>query len=333
MPDDRAGLPVGIGSFQKARTGSALRQCVNTLLPYIGLWIAMILLLRRGVPYPVVLAVALVAGAFLVRVFILFHDCCHGCFFPSERANAIVGFLLGVVTFTPYTNWRIGHILHHATSSDLDRRGLGDVWLMTVAEYRDAPWRTRLCYRLYRNPLVMFLLGPLAVFFITQRLPNQSGGRRGLPSVLLTNLAILAVAAGASLAMGFTTYLLIQVSVLFLGGIGGVWLFYVQHDFDGVWWARHEGWSFRRAAFEGSSYYKLPKILQWLSGNIGLHHIHHLRPKIPNYRLQAAYDAIPELREVRPLTIRRSLKSLWLNLWDEEGGRMVSFRSLRRAAA
>jgi omega-6 fatty acid desaturase (delta-12 desaturase) len=271
---------------------------------------------------------SLVAAGLLVRIFIFFHDCGHGSFFSSPRANTILGYISGILTFTPYHSWRRAHAGHHATSGNLDRRGVGDVWTMTVEEYRAAPRRTQIAYRIYRNPVVMFGLGPAISFLIAQRFPQKGSKRRETLSVLITDVAIVAIIVTASLTIGLGTYLLIQLPIILIGGALGIWLFYVQHQYEGVYWARKETWDATKAALEGSSYYKLPKVLRWFTGNIGLHHIHHLRPRIPNYKLQQCYDQVPAMQEVQPLTIRKSLKSLRMNLWDEEQQELVTFRSL-----
>ena len=306
----------------------AIWQLVNTLGPYIGLWILMVYTVKAGVSYWVTLALAVVAAAFLVRIFIFFHDCCHGSFFSSSRANTALGYITGIATFTPFHSWRRSHVRHHATAGNLDRRGVGDVWTMTVDEYRAAPRRTRIAYRLYRNPVFMFGFGPAVSFLVAQRFFPKEAGQRERVSVLVTNLLIVVIVVLASLTIGFWTYLWIQLPIILVAGALGIWLFYVQHQFEGVYWARDEAWSFVKAALEGSSYYRLPKVLQWFTGNIGLHHIHHLRPRIANYRLQECYDQVPAMQAVQPLTIAKSLKSLRMNLWDEEQQSLVSFRSL-----
>jgi omega-6 fatty acid desaturase (delta-12 desaturase) len=291
----------------------------------------MILTVRSGWPYWTTLALAVAAAALLVRIFIFFHDCCHGSFFKSPKAMRVLGTITGILTFTPFAEFRYTHGVHHSTAGDLDRRGVGDVWTMTVAEYRAAPLKTRIAYRLYRNPLVMFFLGPIATFLILNRFPKSTNPKQ-VTSVLLTDAGVLAIAAAVSLAFGLRTYLMVQLPIILLGGIAGVWLFYVQHQFDPSYWARHEEWGSIEAAMQGSSYYKLPRVLQWVSGNIGLHHVHHLKPRIPNYHLQRCLDAIPELQLPDFLTIRRSLKSIRLNLWDEERGVLIGFGGLRRLA-
>ena len=324
----RSELFEALSPYQQPDLRKAIWQLVNTFVPYLALWIAMVLMLNRGVSYWTVLPLILVAGAFLVRIFIFFHDCCHGSFFASRRANRILGYVTGILTFTPYDEWRHSHARHHATVADLDRRGEGDVWTMTVVEYREAPLMKRLAYRFYRTPIVTFGLGPAFMFLLAHRFASKGAAQRERVSVIVTNLAIAAILVLAGFTIGLRTYLLIQVPIMLVAGALGVWLFYVQHVFEGVYWARHETWDSMRAAMEGSSYYKLPAVLQWVTGNIGFHHIHHIRPRIPNYHLQASYEAIPFLRTVEPVTIRGSLKSLRMNLWDEEYQRMVSFSAL-----
>ena len=315
--------------YAKRDARKAVWQLIDTLLPYAAPWVLMIFLVRNGYPYWVTLALAIVAGGLLVRIFIFFHDGCHGSFFASRRANALLGYATGILVFTAFDDWRRAHGTHHATFGDLDRRGTGDVWTMTVAEYRAAPRRTRLAYRFFRNPLVLFGPGPLVLFLIINRFPTAGAKRRDRISVIATDLAIAAVVGLASATIGLRTYLLIQLPILLVASSIGMWLFYVQHQFEGVYWARHENWHPMRVALEGSSYYRLPKGLQWFTGNIGLHHVHHVRPRIPNYNLQQCFEETPALQAVRPLTVRSSLKSLRLHLWDEAGHRLVSFRDLK----
>ena len=324
----RSVLFKALSTYQDPDLWKAVWQLVNTVIPYVALWIAMVILLNRGTSYWLVLPLILVASALLVRIFIFFHDCCHGSFFASRRANRILGYVTGILTFTPYDNWKHSHARHHATAGDLDRRGEGDVWMMTVEEYQRALPLKRLAYRFYRTPIVTFGLGPAYMFLISHRFASKGATKRERVSVVITNLAIAAIIAVAGFTIGLRTYVLIQLPVILIAGMMGVWLFYVQHQFEGVYWARHESWDPMRAAMEGSSYYKLPKVLQWVTGNIGFHHIHHIRSRIPNYHLQDAYEAVPHLQSVEPVTIRRSLKSLRMNLYDEERKRMVSFRSL-----
>lgn len=316
-----------LATYGRADRRKAIGQLINTLVPYAALWAVMILTIREGLPYWITFILTVIAAGFLVRTFILFHDATHGSFFASRRANRILGYLTGVLTLTPYDEWRLSHATHHGTAGDLDRRGTGDVWTMTVDEYRSAPRRKRIAYRVYRHPLVMFGLGPIFVFIFSQRFTPKGAGKAARVSTIVTNLALLLIVIVAAGTIGLRTYLLIQLPVVVMAGAAGIWLFYVQHQFEGVYWARHDAWDPLQAALSGSSYYRLPKVLQWISGNIGLHHVHHLRPTIPNYRLQEAYDAIPALQEVTPLTPRKSLKSLSLRLWDESRGELVGFAS------
>lgn len=321
-----------ISEYARPDLGKAIWQVVNTFVPYAGLWALMIYTIQQGVSYWVTLGLAVVAAGLLVRIFIFFHDCGHGSFFASARANTVLGYISGILTFTPYHDWRHAHATHHATAGNLDRRGVGDVWTMTVEEYQAAPRGTRIGYRLIRNPLVMFSVGPAYSFLIRQRFPRPNARRSDTTSVIITDVAIAAILVVAHLTIGLRTYVLIQLPVILFAGVAGLWLFYVQHQYQGVYWARDEVWDHTRAGLEGSSYYKLPKVLQWFTGNIGLHHIHHVRPRIPNYHLQRCYDEVPAMQEVQPLTIRESLKSLRMNLWDEERQELVSFRSLATRA-
>ncbi len=290
----------------------------------------MVFLVRRGYSYWLVLAFSFLASLFLVRIFIFFHDCAHNSFFASSRANRIVGYICGILTFTPYDDWRRSHGIHHGTAQDLDRRGTGDVPTLTVAEYLAAPKRARIAYRLYRNPFILFGPVPLIYFMIRLRFPNKAARKRERNSVILTDLAILAIIGIAGSTIGLGTYFLIQLLTMEFAATIGVWLFFVQHQFEGVYWARHENWDPLGVSLRGASFYKLPGILQWFTSNIGFHHAHHLRPLIPNYNLPQFYNAVPALQAVNPLTIRRSLKSLRLNLWDEENQKLVSFREIRK---
>ncbi|HXE97712.1 MAG TPA: fatty acid desaturase [Dongiaceae bacterium] len=315
--------------FAKQDNLTSIRQLLTTLIPYMLLLALMALTVHSGYPYYITLALGVAAAALFSRIFIFFHDCTHGSFFPSPRWNRNVGYLCGILTFTAFHDWRRSHSRHHITAGDLDRRGLGEITTMTVDEYLAAPPLARLSYRLYRHPLIMFGIGPLYYFLLRNRLPAPGGKKIDYISVIFTNLAIAAIIVAASLAVGFKTYFLVQFPVLLLASTLGIWLFYIQHQFEGVYWSRHDEWDPWRVAMEGASYYKLPKLLQWVTGSIGLHHVHHMRPGIPNYRLQECYEAVPELQQIKPITIRASLKSLRLNLYDEQQRRMVSFSSLK----
>jgi len=316
-----------VARYQKSSSARAVWQLLNTLLPYAVLWYLMYLSL--GVSYWLVVPLAILASGFLVRVFIIQHDCGHGSFFKSRRANDIWGFITGVLTFTPYHHWRWEHALHHATSGDLDRRGTGDVWTLTVQEYLESSRWKRFSYRMVRNPVILFVIAPMFLFLIWQRFTNRKAGLRERLSVYWTNLAILGVAIAMSLAMGWQAYLVIQLAIVCLSASAGVWLFYVQHQFEGVYWERGENWDYTTAALKGSSFYKLPKVLQWFSGNIGFHHIHHLSPRIPNYHLEKCHRAEPLFQTVKPVTLFASLKSFTFRLWDEQRRTLVGYGHLK----
>lgn len=307
----------------------AVWQIANTFIPYFLLLYAMYLTIRNGYSYWITLALAVPAAVFLGRIFIFFHDCVHSSFFASRRANAILGRVCGILTFTAYEDWRRAHGIHHATVGDLDRRGVGDFWLLTLDEYLSAPRRTRIGYRLFRNPFVLFGLGPAYEFLISHRFSHKGAGKKERRSVYVNNIAILAIIVAASLTIGFRTYVMIQLPVILICGAMAMWMFYVQHQFSGVLWSRHDERDPIRIALEGSSYYRLPGVLNWMTGNIGYHHIHHIRPGIPNYNLQRCFDETPAMQAVKPLTIRESLQSPFLHLWDEGRQRIVGFRSTR----
>jgi omega-6 fatty acid desaturase (delta-12 desaturase) len=314
-----------VKAYQNPVLWKSIWQLFNTTILYIILWILMVISLNYS--YWITLLLAILAGGMVVRLFIIFHDCCHGSYFKSSKANHWVGTILGVFIFTPYFYWRQSHAIHHATAGNLDKRGIGDVWTMTVDEFQKAsPWQ-RLKYKIYRNPLIMFGIGPLFVFLITHRIPSSRFRKRERNSVYWNNLFLLVFIAIMSISIGFKQFVLIQLPVIWIASTAGVWLFYVQHQFEGVYWTRAENWDFVRAGLEGSSFYHLPKILQWFTGNIGFHHIHHLSPKIPNYRLESCHRSNP-IFQVKPIKFLDSLKSLTLRLWDEEEYRLVGYPSL-----
>jgi omega-6 fatty acid desaturase (delta-12 desaturase) len=317
-----------VAKYQQPSLIRALWQIVNTLVPYALLWYLMYLSL--AISWWLVVPLAVLAAGFVVRIFIIFHDCGHGSFFESRRANDTVGFIAGVFTLTPYYHWRWEHNVHHACSGHLDKRGTGDIWTLTVQEYLESSRGRRFAYRLARNPIILFLIAPLYLFLLRQRLPSPKANKRERHSVYWMNLAILGMVVGLSLIFGFKSYLLIQVIITAVAGAAGVWLFYVQHQFEGVYWERGEDWDYTKAALEGSSFYKLPKILQWFSGNIGFHHIHHLSARIPNYNLERCHKADPLFQQVKPITLVTSLKSFTFRLWDEQHRKLVGYSHLRK---
>ena len=316
-----------IAKHREPMLRNSIWQIINSFVPYLCLCGLMYWTL--DISYWLTLPLAVVAAGFMIRIFIIFHDCGHGSFFRSQRANHFLGFVAGVLTFTPYLQWRYKHALHHATSSDLDRRGIGDIWTLTVQEYVEAPLWKRILYRLFRNPLVLFTVVPLYLFLIHQRIPSRTVGKRERMGVHWTNGALLAIAILTSLTIGVKAYLLIQIPVIMVTGTVGLWLFYVQHQFDGVYWERGENWGFAEAALKGSSFYKLPKFLQWFTGNIGFHHIHHLSPAIPNYNLEKCHGENPIFQAVRAITLWSSMKSISFRLWDEQRKKLVGYCRLR----
>jgi omega-6 fatty acid desaturase (delta-12 desaturase) len=316
-----------VSKYQKPTLGRSVWQVANTLVSYGVLWYLMYR--SVAISYWITLALAIVAAGFLVRLFIIFHDCGHGSFFRSRKANDTLGVITGILAFTPYYQWRHKHAIHHATSGDLDRRGTGDVWTMTVREYLEASRWRRFAYRLTRNPVVLFGIAPLFLLVVAQRFPWGKADRRERTNVLWTNLAILAMAALLGWLLGIKTYLAIQLMVLMIAGSVGVWLFYVQHQFEGAYWEHRDRWDFVTAALQGSSFYRLPRVLQWFTGNIGFHHIHHLSPGVPNYNLEKCYKADPLFRDVERITLLSSLKSATYRLWDEQRHAWVGYRHLR----
>jgi omega-6 fatty acid desaturase (delta-12 desaturase) len=325
-PDTAAWKKI-VARYQKPSTGRAVWQMINTLVPYVALWCLMYFTL--SVSWWLTIPLAVLAGGILVRTFIIFHDCGHGSFFRSAKANHILGAITGVLTFTPYYHWRWEHAIHHSSAGDLDRRGTGDVWTLTVQEYLESSRWRRFAYRLARNPIVLFVIAPFALFLFMQRVPSLKAPTRERYSVYWTNLGLGAVAAGLIALFGLKAWLIIQLTILITAGAAGVWLFYVQHQFEGVYWERSEDWDYAEAALKGSSFYKLPKVLQWFSGNIGFHHIHHLSPRIPNYHLEKCHDAEPLFQTVKPVTFFSSFRSLTFRLWDEQRRKLVGFGGLR----
>ncbi|MCE9616433.1 MAG: fatty acid desaturase [Lentisphaerae bacterium] len=335
MPDPHPiDTPAWRAVLANYETPSAWRsgwQLANTLVPYAGLWYLMYL--AQAISIWLALPLAILAGGFLVRLFIIFHDCGHRSFFKSRQANEWLGFLLGVLTFTPFHQWRWEHAMHHGSAGNLDKRGIGDIWTLTVQEYLEASRWKRFAYRLARNPVVLFVLAPLFLFVVWQRFPSPRASRRDRYSVYWTNLAILTTVCIMSAVFGIESYAFLQLSVIGVGASAGVWLFYVQHQFEGVYWQRHGEWDYTAAALQGSSFYKLPQLLQWFSGNIGFHHIHHLSSRIPNYNLGRCYKAEPLMQAVKPVTLLSSFKSFTFRLWDEQRCKLVGFdilRTLRR---
>jgi acyl-lipid omega-6 desaturase (Delta-12 desaturase) len=285
-------------------------------------------------PYWITLLLAVPTAGLLVRTFIIMHDCAHGSFLPWKRANSIIGWITGVLTVTPFGQWRHDHNLHHASSGDLDRRGHGDVDTLTVREYLALPRKARIKYRLIRNPLVLFGIGPIH-FVLNNRIParGSTATKRQNVSVWSTNIAIAVIYVAASLWLGWSAVLLIYGPAMYLAAAAGIWLFYVQHQFEGTYWQQHANWDYATAAIRGSSYLKLPAVLQWFTGSIGLHHVHHLGPRIPNYALEQCHEENEVFHQVTIITLAQSVRTLRLTLWDEARAQLIGFRDIAAARA
>ncbi len=308
-------------------TWRSVWQVVNSLAPFFIGWYLMYRSLEVG--YWLTLILSIPTAGFMVRMFIVFHDCCHGSFFKTMKANDRMGLVLGVLVLTPFYQWKHSHAIHHATAGDLDRRGVGDVYTMTVEEYLAAPWYKKVGYRIMRSPFILFTIGAVIVFALTHRFWERNAGKRERSSVVWTDIAISAVVGWLVIEIGWAAFLMVELPILLFACGAGVWLFYVQHNFEPSYWERHAEWEFFNAGMDGSSFYKLPKVLQWFTGNIGFHHIHHLSPKIPNYKLEQCHNENPEF-QIEPLTIRKSLKSLYFRLWDEKERMLVGWKALKK---
>jgi acyl-lipid omega-6 desaturase (Delta-12 desaturase) len=332
-PAAYAGWRKIVAQYQQPNLRQSIWQIVNSFGGLFLTWGLMVLSLQVG--YWLTLLLALPAAGFLVRVFIIQHDCGHGSFFASRRANHTVGALCGVFTLVPYKYWRKSHAIHHAHHAELEKRGIGDVWTLTVDEYLQAGWWKRVQYRVFRNPFFLFIVAPVINFVVLERFPLgiQEGWKHGeRASVWWTNAGIAGWLAVVSAFLGLGTVMLVVFPTIVIAASVGTWLFYVQHQFERTYWEHTPQWDYTLAAMEGSSYYQLPRVLQWFTGNIGFHHIHHLSPRIPNYHLQACHEANPLFQRVAHLTLLTSLRTVWLALWDEEQRRLVTFRQALRTA-
>jgi omega-6 fatty acid desaturase (delta-12 desaturase) len=318
-------------AYAKPRPLRSLADLLTSAVPYLAL--SALIYAAIEVSPLLALALALPAAAFLLRTYIVFHDCAHGSFLSSRRANAWLGTGLGLLVFSPFVRWRHDHAVHHATSGDLDRRGVGDLPTLTVAEYGARCRRGRIGYRLLRNPLVMFGIGPVFAMVVGPRIVARNARPRMRRSVIGTDLALATIVAALCWLIGWRDFLLVWAPGALLAGAAGIWLFYVQHQFEHAYWQRSEGWSYTDAALRGSSYLKLPQPLQFITGNIGLHHVHHMSARIPNYNLQRAHDENPIFHEVPTLSLWDGLRAVRLKLWDERSGRLVTFAQARAARA
>ncbi|KMK94740.1 fatty acid desaturase [Rossellomorea marisflavi] len=316
-----------VAPYEKSTTKESVWQLINTLGPFFLLWF--LAYESLSVSYWLALVPIILAAGFLTRIFIIFHDCTHYSFFKSRKVNRAVGTAMGIMTLFPFDQWGHDHAVHHATSGNLDKRGTGDIWTMTVDEYRAAPLKTRLAYRFYRNPFVMFILGPIYVFLLKNRFNRKNARKKERNNTYFVNLVLVVLVTLFCLTLGWLPFLLVQGSIFMISGAFGIWLFYVQHTFEDSYFEEDKEWEYVLAAVEGSSYYKLPKAIQFLTGNIGFHHVHHLSPRVPNYKLEEAHKNTKPLQNVPTISLMTSLSSLKFKLWDEEQKNFVTFKAAK----
>ncbi|RLL42747.1 fatty acid desaturase [Oceanobacillus piezotolerans] len=323
----QAQLRKSVAAFANSDTKTSVIQVFNSFVPFFALWFLAYLSLEVSVLLSI--AISVVNAGFVIRIFIIFHDCAHMSFFKNSKANRVLGTVTGVVTHFAFEKWKRSHAIHHATSGNLDKRGTGDIWVMTVEEYAQASFWERLSYRLYRNPIILFGLGPFYLFLIENRMNRKGAKGRERWNTHLITASIIVIYALLILAIGWQAFLIIQLPMMWMAGALGIWLFYVQHQFEDSYFENEEEWDYVKAAVEGSSYYKLPRILEWLTGSIGYHHVHHLSPRVPNYHLEKAHESTPPLQKATTITLLTSLKSIRFRLFDEASKSFVSFREFR----
>lgn len=323
----QAQLRKSVAPFEKSNTKSSIIQLINTILPFFILWF----LAYQSISISIWLSlgVSVIAAGFVIRIFIIFHDCTHMSFFKNKKATRIVGTITGIITLFAFEKWKRAHAIHHATSSNLDKRGTGDVWVMTVDEYVAASFWGKLAYRIYRNPIVMFGLGPIYLFLVSNRFNRKGAKKKERWNTYLINVSIAVIYALIIWAIGWQAFLIVQIPILLVSGSLGIWLFYVQHQFEDSYFENEADWDYVKAAVDGSSYYKLPKVMEWITGSIGYHHVHHLSPRVPNYNLEKAHESTPPLQKATTITLASSLKSIRFRLFDEATKTFVSFNEVK----
>ncbi len=316
-------LHKSVAPYTKANNKKSILQLFNTFIPLILFWILSYSSLHISIWLTILFAI--IGSGFVVRTFIIFHDCTHGSFFHNKKLNDTIGTITGIVTLFPYEKWKREHAIHHASSSNLDKRGIGDIWVMTIDEYLSANRWERIKYRLYRNPFIMFGLGPLYLVLVSNRINRKDARKKEKKNTYITNISIIILYGLMIFLMGWQAFLLVQGVMMYVAAALGIWLFYIQHTFEDSYFEEESEWNYVKAAVEGSSYYQLPKLLQWLSGNIGFHHVHHLAPRVPNYNLEEAHNSTPPLQQATTITIRTSLASIKYRLYDPETKSFVTF--------
>src|SRR5690625_2683892 len=322
-----AQLHKSVRPYTFANNKKSIFQILNTILPLFVSWT----LAYLSVSYSIWLALffTIIASGLIIRTFIIFHDCTHGSFFHNKRLNDTIGTITGVLTFFPYEKWKREHAIHHATSSNLDARGVGDIWVMTVDEYKDASKWERFAYRMYRNPVILFGFGPIYLILISGRVNRKDARKKERYNTYLTNALIVLFYGTIAFFVGWQSFLIVQVVSMYIAGSLGIWLFYIQHTFEDSYYEEESEWDYVKAAVDGSSYYKLPRLFQWLTGNIGYHHVHHLAPRVPNYNLENAHESTPPLKKATTITLASSLKSIRFRLYDEASKSFVRFSEVK----
>ncbi|WP_186576002.1 fatty acid desaturase [Aquibacillus kalidii] len=323
----QAQLRKNVAPYATTNTKTSIIQLLNTIPPFFILWFLAYQSLSVSIWLSILCSV--IAAGFVVRTFIIFHDCAHQSFFKNKKLNRVIGTITGVITHFAYEKWKRSHSIHHATSGNLDKRGTGDIWVMTVDEYINASTWERIQYRLYRNPFVMFGLGPIYLFLIDNRFNRKGAKSKERFNTYLINFSIVCIYAVLIWLIGWQAFLIVQLPILFVAGSLGIWLFYVQHQFEDSYFENESEWDYVKAAVDGSSYYKLPKWMEWMTGSIGYHHVHHLSPRVPNYNLEKAHTSTPPLQKATTITLTSSLISIRFRLYDEKNKTFVSFKEIK----